>query len=92
MKIRGYTGVFPLFFFLRAHIMLTKVMVQVIINAAPPATEMTIIIAVKIRNNVTLDKDNISYLKEFEKKMNLILALKRNINFYYVYHHCQYFS
>lgn len=71
--------------------MLTKVMVQVIINAAPPATEMTIIIAVKIKNNVTLDKDNISYLKEF-KKMNLILALKRNINFYYVYHHCQYFS
>lgn len=48
--------------------MLTKVMVQVIINAAPPATEMTIIIAVKIKNNVTLDKDNISYLKEFKKK------------------------
>lgn len=46
MKIRGYTGVFPLFFFLRAHIMLTKVMVQVIINAAPPATEMTIIIGI----------------------------------------------
>lgn len=47
--------------------MLTKVMVQVIINAAPPATEMTIIIAVKIKNNVTLDKDNISYLKELKK-------------------------
>lgn len=47
--------------------MLTKVMVQVIINAAPPATEMTIIIAVKIKNNVTLGKDNISYLKEFKK-------------------------
>lgn len=61
--------------------MLTKVMVQVIINAAPPATEMTIIIAVKIKNNVTLDKDNISYLKEFEKKNEFNFSFKKEYQF-----------